>query len=133
MVNLDLRKLSAPVEALRPNLAEAYKRLDAQWDEIDDCLNSLPIPCTVSYAHSPDEWHPEDFMCLVWKKWNGKKRICIEVHIFDPNNQYSEYSVTTTPYDEWSGEQRIEMLQHVPGLFEAAEKQTKKFIDKTKN
>ncbi|WP_299470220.1 hypothetical protein [uncultured Gimesia sp.] len=133
MVKLDLRKLSAPVEALRSDLSEAYKRLDAQWDEIEACLKALPIPCSVSYTYDHNEWRPEDFSCLTWKKWNGKKRICIEVHIFEPDNQYSDYSVTTTPYDEWSGEQRIEMLNHVTGLFEAAEKQTKLFIDKTKN
>ena len=134
MVKLDLRKLSAPVEALRPSLSEAYQQLDAQWEEIAKCLSALPIPCEVFRTFNEDEFNPENFCSLVWKKWNGKKRICIEVHIFDPNaNPFSDYDVTTTPYDEWSGQQRVDMLQHVPGLFEAAEKQTKAFIDKIKN
>ena len=132
MVDLDLGKLSAPVEALRPELNEAYQRLDAKWHEIAECLKTLPIPSAVSYEYDREDHDGESFACLVWKKWNGKKRVCIEIHIFDPNS-YSAYDVTTTPYEEWSGEQRIEMLDHVPGLFEAAEKQTKEFIDKTKN
>ncbi len=134
MVELDLRKLSGPVEALRPALTEAYKRLDVQWAEVEKCLKTLPIPCSISYTYDVDEMGPENFSCLVWQKWNGKKRICIEVNIFAPNsNPYSDYDITTTPYDEWSGQQRIDMLEHVPGLFEAAEKQTKEFIEKTKN
>ena len=133
MVDIDLRKLSAPVEALRPALSDAYKRLDAQWAEIEKCLKALPIPCSVSFTYDEDEWHPENSYCLVWKKWNGKKRICTESHIFAPgSNPYSDYDVTTTPYDEWSGPQRINMLAHVPGLFQAAEKQTKEFIEQTK-
>lgn len=133
MVDLDLEKLSAPVEALRPALTEAYQRLDAKWDEITKCLKALPIPCDVSYTYDRNDYHPEDYACLVWKKWHGKKRICIEIHIFNPNNQYTDYEITTTPYEEWSGEQRIKMLEHVPGLFEAAEKKTEEFIAKTKN
>ena len=133
MVNLNLRKLSAPIEALRPKLADAYKRLDIKWEEIVKCLKSLPIPCAISHMYDQNEWNPEDFCLLVWKKWNGKKRICIEVHIFNPHsNPHSDYDITTTPYDEWSGQQRIDMLEHVPGLFAAAEKQTKEFIEKTK-
>ena len=134
MVDLDLRKLSAPVEALRPELSAAYKRLDAKWDEIVKCLKSLPIPSSISFTHDHNEWNPEDFSCIVWRKYNGKKRICIEVHIFNPNsNPYTDYDVTTTPYEEWSGEQRVDMLEHVPGLFAAAEKATREFIEKTQN
>ncbi len=131
MVDLDLRKLSAPIEELRPKLDAAYKRLDAQWGEIEACLKKLPIPCDVSYAYSEDPWQPEDCNCLEWKKWNGKKRICIVAYHINP--QSSDYDETTTPYDEWSGEQRIEMLEHVPGLFDAVAKQTKEFIDRAKN
>lgn len=133
MVSLDLRKLAAPVEALRPALDEAYQRLDAQWEEIAKCLKALPIPCTISFSFSSDEFHPENFDCLVWKKWSGKKRICIESHQYSPNNPYTDYEVTTTPYEEWSGQQRIDMLEHVPGLFDAAAKQTEEFIQKTKS
>lgn len=130
MVDLDLRKLSAPVEALRSELTEAYQRLDAKWNEIAKCLAALPIPCAVSHTFATDEYNPENFDCLAWKKWNGKRRICFESHRFSPQNPYSDYEVTTTPYEEWSGEQRVDLLDQVPGLFEAAEKQTKEFIEK---
>jgi hypothetical protein len=133
MVDIDLRKLSAPVEALRTELDDAYKRLDAKWAEIETVLKKLPIPCSVSFNYSDDEWNPEDADCLVWKKWNKKKRICIVYHRFNPgSNPYSDYETTTVPYDEWSGQQRIDMLEHVPGLFEEAAKETKEFIEKTK-
>ncbi len=132
MVDLDLRKLSAPVEALRSELSEAYQRLDAKWNEISECLKALPIPCPVSHIFASDDYRPENFECLVWKKWNGKRRICVESHVFNPNNPYTDYEVTTTPYEEWSGEQRVYLPDHVPGLFEAAEKQTKEFIEKAK-
>jgi hypothetical protein len=131
MVDIDLRKLSAPVEALRPALSEAYRRLDAKWAEISDTLKSLPIPTEVSHTFCSEV----DLHRLVWKKWNGKKRICIEVHSFNPDNgdPYSDFDVTTTPYEEWSGQQRIEMLEHVPGLFDAAVKATQIFIAKAMN
>ncbi len=135
MVDIDLRKLSAPIEALRPALGEAYQRLDAKWNEIAEVLKSLPIPTEVSYTYSTDDYHPEDSACLVWKKWNGKKRICLEFHSFNPNNDnpYSDYDIVTTPFEEWSGQQRIDMLKHVPGLFDAAAKATQDFIEKTKS
>ena len=82
MVDLDLRKLSAPIEALRPGLDGAYKRLDKKWDEIAQCLKGLPIPCEVAYDYAQDEFAPEDALCLEWKKWNGKKRICIREVFF---------------------------------------------------
>jgi hypothetical protein len=133
MAKPDLRKLSAPIEALRPALDEAYKRLDAKWDEVAGCLKELPIPTRVSYTFDPDDEQPS-FTCLVWQKWNGKKRLCIEFNYFNPgNNPYSDYEVTTIPYEEWSGPQRVEMLEHLPGLFAAAERATEEFIEKTKN
>lgn len=131
MVDYDLRKLSAPIESLRGELTEAYNRLDARWSEITKCLAGLPIPCTVSYKYDECDFAPDNFSCLTWKKWNGKKRICIEVYYYNPNNPASEHEVQTTPYEEWSGEERIRMLAHVPELFKAAEEQTKAFISKT--
>ena len=134
MVDLDLRKLSAPVEALRPALIKAYQRLDAKWDEITNCLKALPIPCTISYVYESSDMFPEDCNCIEWKKWSGKKRVCIVMYRHDPSaNPHSDYDCTTTPYEEWSGQQRSDMLAHVPRLFEAAQKQTKEFIEKTKN
>ncbi|HBE71251.1 MAG TPA: hypothetical protein DDW52_24150 [Planctomycetaceae bacterium] len=130
MVDLDLRKLSAPIEALRPEIKQAYANLDRKWEAIADCLK--PVPVAVSYAYFQDEG---DFDCLVWQKWNGKKRICIQVNVFKQQSAYGggDYETTTTPYEEWSAEQRAYMLRHVPGLFEAAEKQTREFIEQTKN
>jgi len=119
------------LKRLRSELSDAYKRLDAKWDEITECLKALPISCSVSYTFSTGDYGP-DFDCLVWRKWNGTKRICIESHSFCPNNPYSDFEVKITPFDEWSGEQRICMLEHVPGLFEAAAKATEQFIEKTK-
>jgi hypothetical protein len=129
MVNLDLRELSAPVEALRLDLKAAYERLDSKWNEVVKIFKSLPIPTSVSFTFENHEWSPEDCKCLVWKKWNGKKRICIESHVYNHGScQYSDYDVTTTPYEEWSGQQRIDMLEHVPSLFAAAEEATRAFI-----
>lgn len=129
MVDIDLRKLSAPIEALRPALQKAYERLDAKWGEIIECLHNLPIPCSVSYTYKQSAIGNSDFDCLVWKKWNGKKRLCIEHNSFTPEHPDYDWKSTITPYEEWSGEQRIAMLQHVPGLFTAAEEATKRFIE----
>jgi hypothetical protein len=135
VVSIDVRKLSAPIEALRPALGDAYKRLDSKWDEIAETFKSLSIPVEVSYKYCSDEYRPDDSAYLVWKKWNGKKRICLEFHSFNPNNDnpFSDYDVKTTPYEEWSGQQRLDMLKHVPGLFDAAAKATQDFINKTKS
>ena len=134
MVNLDLRKLSAPIEALRPQLDEAYDRLDLKWAEIVNCLKSLPIPTSVSYTYSEDPGMHYESLC--WQKWNGKFRICHKSHLYhggqNPHHE-SDFDVTTTPYEEWSGQRRIDMLEHVPGLFETAAKKTKEFIQKTEN
>lgn len=127
----DMRKLSAQIEAMRPALDEAYKRLDARWSEVVETLKSLPIPTDVSFTyHEPP--NSGDSSCLVWHKFGGKRRICIEHNIFNPNNgdPESDWEVITVPYEEWSGSQRIEMLKHVPGLFKAALDATRKFIDK---
>lgn len=129
MVDIDLRKLSAPIEALRPALQKAYERLDAKWGEIIECLHNLPIPCSVSYAFDFGNYDSPEQSCLVWQKWNGKKRLCIQHDVMSPNSKFTEFDRTITPYEEWSGEQRIAMLQHVPGLFAAAEEATKRFIE----
>lgn len=36
-----------------------------------------------------------------------------------------------TPYEEWSAGQRVDMLQHVPGLFKDAVDQVRLFIVRT--
>ncbi len=49
-------------------------------------------------SHFPDTKLP-----LIYNKRRiAKKRICLEFHSFNPNNgnPYSDYDVTTTPYEE---------------------------------
>jgi hypothetical protein len=131
MVKLDLRKLSAPIEALRSDVDAAYKRLDAKWEEIADHLRALPIPCTIGYTFSQSPYGQE-YCRLEWRKFNGKRRICIVLYSMDSDgNGGIDESETTTPYEEWSGEQRVEMLEHVPNLFDAAAKQVQEFVKKT--
>jgi len=130
MVDFDLRELSAPLEELRPEVQAAYKRLDAQWDAVSNALKKLPIPCNVGFTYEGED-HGNYRLNLEWRKWKGKKRICIVEWVFGCTPYGPEESETVTPYDEWSGEQRIQMLEYVPQLFEAAAKRTKEFIAKT--
>ena len=130
MVDLDLRALSAPIEFLRPELEEAYGRLNLKWDQVCKCLASLPIPTTVSYEYDRDR-EDEDFACLTWEKFKTRRTLLKEVYVFNPDAEEG-YDVHTKPFDEWSGQERVEMLDHIPGLFAAAEKATKEFIEKTK-
>ena len=133
MVDFNLRELSASVESLRPEVDAAYKRLDAKWDEIASELKKLPIPCAVGFTYSERYGHPEDYNRLEWKKWSGKKRICIVYYRWDHNPITGEDTEETTiPYDEWSAEQRLEMLEHVPNLFASAIEQVNEFVNKTK-
>lgn len=126
MVDQDLRKLSARIEALRPEVDEAYKRLDAKWARLSSHIEKLPIPCTVGYTFWNSDGSDEESR-LEWRKWNGKKRFCISMyaHLMEVE--------TVTPFEEWSAEQRIAMLSFIPELFESAEKQIKAFIDKTRD
>ena len=127
MVDLNLRKLSAPIEALRSDVDAAYKRLDSQWKAIAKQLSKLPIPCTVGHTFDQNAYGPE-CTALEWRKWKGSKRICIVSYFVENTPDGPEDTWQVTPYEEWSGEQRLAMLRHVPALFEAAEKQTKKFV-----
>ena len=132
MVNFDLRELSAPLEALRPEVDAAYELLEAKWNAVADQLRKLPIPCDVGYTFEEASYNQPDSYCrLEWRKWKGKKRICIVSCYLEYTPEGPEEAATVTPYDEWGGEQRVAMLRHVPKLFEAAVKQTKAFIAKT--
>ena len=134
MVDFDLRELSAPLEALRPEVAAAYKRLDAKWDEIAAQIGKLPIPCTVGYTFSRSPRFPDQSDRLEWRKWRGKRRFCITSSSWDDDPQDGPVECEdVTPYEEWSAEQRVQMLPHVPSLFENAVEQVKNFIDRTKN
>lgn len=131
MVDFDLSELSAPIEALRADVDAAYKRLDAKWDAVSKALKKLPIPCDVGYTFDEDPYHHPDCLRLEWRKWKGKKRLCIVSCYMQMTPDGPEEAESVTPYEEWGGEQRIDMLKHVPKLFEAAAKQTKAFIVKT--
>ncbi|WP_428305001.1 hypothetical protein [Lacipirellula sp.] len=128
MSELDLEALAAPIEALRKDVKAAYTRLDAKWEAIAERLRKLPIPCTVSYKISENDNCDQSYR-LDFRKHAGKKRICTGIYYFNPNTGDEEVDVT--PYEEWSGEQRVELLRHVPALFEEAAKAVKEFIQKT--
>lgn len=132
MADYDLRELSAPVEALRSEVKSAYERLDAEWESVANQLRKLAIPCAVSYAYFEDECNPGNNDCLEFRKWKGAKRLCIAAYSAGSGPYGWEENCDVTPYDEWSGEQRVAMLRHVPGLFQAAAKQTQAFVDQTK-
>ncbi|MEM9184863.1 MAG: hypothetical protein AAGB00_00030 [Planctomycetota bacterium] len=125
MADVNLRALSAPIEALREEVSAAYKRLDTTWSAIADELSRLPIPGTVSclVRHDPEY---EERTYLVWKKHSGVRRLGITTY-FEPDE-----TENTSFYDEWSGTQRADMLRHVPELFKEALKRTREFIDETK-
>ncbi|QDS95660.1 hypothetical protein FF011L_44590 [Roseimaritima multifibrata] len=132
MVDLDLSALSAPVEALRGDVTEAYKRLDARWEEVAEQLKKLPIPCTIGFKYGENPNDPEDYDRLEWRKWRGEKAICLASYRWE-RDPYGEWgtSCSVKLYDEWSAEQRLKMLEHVPGLFESAVDQVREFIKKT--
>ena len=132
MVNLDLKALAAPIEALRGDVDIAYKRLDKKWKEIAETLSRLPIPCTVSFMYwndNADDGHAHSLRMLEWRKLSGQRRICDTSYIFDAGGPREDH---VKPYEEWSGQQRADLIEHVPDLFRVAEKQIKEFIEATK-
>ena len=132
MAEFDLRKLSAPIEALRPEVEAMYKRIDGKWKAVIEQLQKLLIPCDVRFFYADDDHGPPNCYSLDWRKWNGSKRVC-EVYHYEEDvmGQYVD-AERVTPFEEWGAQQRIDMLAHVPKLFEAAAKQTKEFIQKAR-
>jgi hypothetical protein len=132
MADLDLRKLSAPVEAMRENVRSAYKLLDAQWKAIASQLADLPIPCDVSHTYSECDYDPSQYSTLEWRKLKGGRRICQVHHHLDINRNNGEPEIheEVTPFEEWSAETKLALLEQVPGLFEAAAKATAAFVNK---
>lgn len=129
MADFDLRALAAPLEALQPKVKAAYARLDSQWEQITSKLKQLSIPRPVCYVFSEDPECPPNCTALEFVRWKGEKRICIVTYSMQ-NTPYGPDEVReVTPYEEWGGEQRIDMLQHVPGLFKKAVEVTKQFIE----
>ena len=133
MVDLNLKDLSAPIELLRSDVSAAYKRLDKQWAEIAAQLKSLPIPCKIGTCVHNHPRSPESSINLEWRKWRGKFRFCYTYHDHEHDEYLDEYVATenVTPYDEWGAERKVEMLEHVPALFENAAKQITDFIERT--
>ena len=132
MVKIDLRKLSAPIKKLAPDVDAAYTRLDATWEEISKHIAKLKIPCTVGYPFD-DDGRGHSSTSLEWRKWRGKKRFCITYWCCGQTEVGYEEHEDVTPYEEWSAEQRVDMLRYVEHLFENAPKQIQRFIDKTQD
>lgn len=131
MADLDLRTLSAPLEALRSKVDAAYRLLDEKWKAIAAQLSELPIPCSVSYTYSECEYDPTQYHTLEWRKLKGGKRICSVYNCTDMGRDGKPEEIeNVTPFEEWSAEHKLEMLKHVPGLFNAAVKQTEAFVNK---
>jgi len=134
MVNPNLKDLSAPIEALRSDVSEAYKRLDDQWAAIAAQLKSLPIPCKISACVHNHPRSPERSVDLEWRKWRGKFRFCYTYNDYEYDQYLDEHVATedVTPFDEWGAERKVEMLKHIPALFENAARQISEFVEKTK-
>lgn len=129
MSELDLRKLSAPIEALISEVKAAYELLDIKWENVGKQLGSLAIPCAIRHTLWESPNCPHDYSCLEWRKYKGKRRFCITSYRWEPENENGEESIESIrPYEEWSAEERLEMLSEVPGLFEDAKWQIEKFI-----
>ena len=124
MTNFDLDALSAPLEALRDDVTQAYKRLDAAWAKVAAKFEKLPIPIDVSHSYWGDKHESKS---LEYRKLRGAKRFCITTSV----NQ-SPDEETIKPYEEWSASERRYMLKFVPKLMEDAVKQIQSFIESTK-
>ncbi|MBD3676302.1 MAG: hypothetical protein HUJ26_22555 [Planctomycetaceae bacterium] len=132
MVDHDLTALSAPIEELRADVQAAYERLDNEWEAVANTLKKLPIPCDVACCIGE---HPTGFPLyeLSWRKWKGKKRVCYVVTFLRDGYEGPEEEEDVTPYDEWSGPQKLKYLSFVPKLFDAAREQTQQFISLTQS
>lgn len=129
----DLRALAAPIEALRAEVDAAYKRLDSYWTSVLNELQKLPIPCDVGCDLPACDDVPGEWMRLELQKSGKRKRLYIVRYWWDalPSGEPTQ-TYSSSPYEEWSGDQRIWAMEYVPKLFEAAAKQTKEFIERTK-
>ena len=126
----DLRKISAPVEELIPELQAAFKILDDKWDEIGKALNKLPVPGgRVTTVIDKEPGGGPDHRSLEYLKHNGKKRFCIVFYSYQPECPYGEdYGETVTPYEEWGSDDKANLIELVPELFKDAEKRIREFI-----
>ena len=160
-MRFDLETLAAPLEALRPELETAYDALDAEWQEVHDKLRSLPIPCPIVMPIK--NWTNESTTTLEWRKQPSGWRFCIvnkkpakagrgggknkpsgpgdatakgkggpKGNRGKRKNGCGEH-VVVKPFEQWTAQQRLNQLRHVPEFFEHAAEQTQRFIDRAKN
>lgn len=127
----DLRKFSAPVEKLIPELQAAFKILDEKWYEIGKTLDKLPVPGgRVTTVIDDDPGGGPDHRSLEYRKYNGKKRFCIVFYSFQPECPYGEdFGETVTPFEEWGSDDKANLMESVPELFKNAEKRIREFIE----
>lgn len=127
MADFDLHALAAPVESLKSDLLDAYSELDKTWEAVASTLRSLAIPGDVAFMYWDANDGSEQNACLEWRKWKGSRRLCVVNY-----SSFCDEDGSVVPYEEWSGYQRLHLLQHVPKLFARAEETTKQFIAKVK-
>jgi hypothetical protein len=125
MADIDLQALAAPIESLKNDLLRAYSELDQKWEAVANTLRSLVIPGDVAFMYWDSHDGSEQHACLEWRKWKGSRKLCV-VHY----TSYCDDDGNVVPYEEWSGYQRLHLLQYVPKLFQRAEEATKQFIAK---
>ena len=124
--HLDLDELSAPIKDMGLDVKSAYQKLDSEGERITASRRGLSIPLPVSHKLNLLSVSNQ---FLEFRKWKGSKRVCLSY--CDPHD--SSAQLETYPLDEWSAEERLEMLKHVPGLFSEAEKATRKFVESVRN
>lgn len=125
----DLDSLYAQIQKLRPDVETAYKRLETRWQNTYDAFNKLPIPCKISTCVHVEEGSSYDVEThLEWRKYKGTRRFCITHYWYEVAIQEDRENII--PFEEWSTEQKIDFLNHLPSLLKNAESQIKKFLSK---
>ena len=124
-MRFDLDELAAPIEELRPRLDEAYQDLNDEWKTISKRLRAISVPCRVSLELP--RWQPDAARFLEWRKQGKAWRFCL---VTKKENAGGEEVVTVRPLPQWTAQERMNTLQHVPDFFAEAEKRTRWFIRK---
>jgi len=130
---LNLSELAAPLEKLRPDVIDAYERIDERWSEVADILAKLTLPCKISVVVECHDPQHRDWKTLEWRKHKGTKKLCLTDYCEIIQGDGELYvSETVTPYEEWSATKRLETLAYVPKLFSNGIEQVQIFIAKAK-
>ena len=134
-MRFDLEELAAPIENLKSELHDAYQALDDEWEAIDRKVRSLAIPCRVTLPLQP--WGNMTERSLEWRKFKKTWRFCVVVKrppgphekkkAKAENREPAEF-VDVCPLEQWTAQERMNLLQHVPKFFEQATSDTKAFI-----